>query len=165
MKKFIEASYIALLAATSTVTFAAEPSEAQTQSIEMFPAEMEGYTRHVIRLPKLENEAMLELLPAKVVRADSCNRFSASVNVERNSIPGWGYSYLTISDFQQGGSTMMACPDGESDRKIFANSDDLTNLRYNDRMPLVVFVEDGMSLDYKIWRVDPSEAEIEAPAG
>ena len=165
MKKFLEASYLALIAATSTLTFAGEPSEAQTKSIEMFPEEISGYTRHVIRLPKLENEAKLELLPAKVIKADTCNRTFASVDVEQTSIPGWGYSYLTIKDFHQGGSTMMACPDGEADVKVFANHNKLTNIRYNDRMPLVVYVEDGLSLDYKIWRVAPSEAVIEAPAG
>ena len=60
IKKFIEASYIALLAVTSTVTFATEASEAQNMSIDMFPAKLEGYTRHVIRLPKLEGEARLD---------------------------------------------------------------------------------------------------------
>lgn len=163
MKKFIEASYIALLAATSTVAFAGEPSEAQTKSIEMFPAELEGYTRYVIRLPKLENEARLELLPGMVVRGDTCNRRLANVAVEKENIQGWGYSYYKISDFNAGPSTLMACPSGEQDIKVLASNNELQNMRYNDRMPLVVFVEDGMTLDYKIWRVNPEEARLEAP--
>ena len=163
MKKFIEASYIALLAATSTLTFAAEPSEAQSKSIDMFPAEMKGYTRHVIRLPKLEDEARLELLPGMVVRGDTCNRRVASVDVKKENIQGWGYSYYKISDFNAGPSTLMACPSGEQDVKVVASNDQLQNLRYNDRMPLVVFVEDSMTLDYKIWRVTAEETSISAP--
>ena len=165
MKKFIEASYIALLAATSTVTFANETSEAQNMSIDMFPAKFEGYTRHVIRLPKLEGEARLELLPGQVVQGD-CNIQSANVAVEKGNVDGWGYSYYKISEFNiDPAMTMMACPTGVQEMKVIAGNDQLQDMRYNDRMPLVVFVEDGMTLDYKIWRVSPEEASIEAPAG
>ena len=163
MKKFFEASYIALLAATSTVTFAAEPSDAQTQSIDMFPEALKGYTRHVIRLPKLEDEARIDLLPGKVVRGDTCNKRLASVSVEKENIQGWGFSYYKISDFNAGPSTLMACPSGEQDIKVIASNDELQNMHYNDRMPVVVFVEDGMTLDYKIWRVNPEETRLEAP--
>ena len=168
MKTILKNTCSLLLVAMAPFSVAANTSdearsEAQDKSIHMFPESLPGYTRHVIRLPKLTGEARLELLPGKMIQADTCNRIAASVEVNKESIKGWGYSYLTISNFKVGGSTMMACPDGKAEVKVLASNNQLKDLRYNDRMPKVVFVEDGLSLDYKIWRVAPEESSIEAP--
>ena len=52
-------------------------------------------------------------------------------------------------------STMMACPDGKKERKfVLAGLGDDAMLRYNSKLPIVVYTPDNVEVKYRIWKAD-----------
>lgn len=92
----------------STSLLYAEPEK--QDSIHMFPQAQEGYVRHVIEVPRTDNDDdhKIELLVGKTMLVD-CNRHSLRGKIENINLKGWGYQYLEISDIHSGPSTLKAC--------------------------------------------------------
>ena len=140
----------ALLTFTSvSLAFAADDMQA-------FPPAEEGMTRHVIRLPKLEDETAckIELIIGKTVRTDATNRYFFAGALETENIPGWGYDRYILHKLGPMGGTLMAIdPDApQVDRFIGLSRE--TILRYNSRLPYVVYVPTGTEVRYRLWRAE-----------
>jgi len=128
----------------------AEP--AKKDNIHMFPQAEEGFVRHVIEVPKTDNdyEHKVELLIGKVMLVD-CNKHSLMGKVESVTLKGWGYKYLEVTDIQSGPSTLMACKEPKTDKFISIRD---TLRRYNSRFPIVAYVPEGYEVRYRIWSAD-----------
>ncbi|HEC45383.1 MAG TPA: ecotin [Epsilonproteobacteria bacterium] len=128
----------------------AEP--AKKDNIHMFPQAEEGFVRHVIEVPKTDNdyEHKVELLIGKVMLVD-CNKHSLMGKVESVTLKGWGYKYLEVTDIQSGPSTLMACKEPKTEKFILIRD---TLRRYNSRFPIVAYVPEGYEVRYRIWSAD-----------
>ncbi|OQX77151.1 MAG: ecotin [Epsilonproteobacteria bacterium 4484_65] len=128
----------------------AEP--AKKDNIHMFPQAEEGFVRHVIEVPKTDNdyEHKVELLIGKVMLVD-CNKHSLMGKVESVTLKGWGYKYLEVTDIQSGPSTLMACKEPKTEKFISIRD---TLRRYNSRFPIVAYVPEGYEVRYRIWSAD-----------
>jgi ecotin len=126
----------------------AEP--AKKDNIHMFPQAQEGFVRHVIEVPKTDNDYdhKVELLIGKVMLVD-CNKHSLMGKVESVTLKGWGYKYLEVKEIQNGPSTMMACTEPKTEK--FVSLRDTTLRRYNSRSPIVAYVPKGYEVHYRIW--------------
>jgi len=73
--------------------------------------------------------------------------------VEKRTAQGWGFDYYVVGPFGQAASTMMACPPGEPKRREFvaALTPELESLRYNSKLPLVIYAPTGAEVRYRIW--------------
>lgn len=144
-----------ILAATFTlaiVSLYAEP--AKKDNIHMFPQAQEGYERHVVEVPKSENDhdRRVELLIGKNMMVD-CNHHSFYAEIKSVTLKGWGYRYLEVDKIQSGPTTMMACPEPKTE-KFISIRDELR--RYNSRLPMVIYVPKGYEVRYRIWSADPT---------
>lgn len=121
-------------------------------NLHMFPSAPEGYARHVIELPKTENDNdhKVELLIGKNMLVD-CNRHSLSGKIDSVTLKGWGYKFLKVTDIRPGPSTLMACPDEKTER--FVSMPGKIH-RYNSRLPIVAYLPQGFELRYRIWSAD-----------
>ena len=143
---------IALLATVSLAI-------AQTaDTMKAFPPAEEGMTRHVIRLPQEKDEAALkvEVIVGKTVRTDAQNRYFFGGTLETENIPGWGYDRYILRKLGPMAGTLMA-PDPNApqvDRFISLGGEAI--LRYNSRLPIVVYVPDGVEVRYRLWRAEPT---------
>ena len=126
----------------------AEP--AKKDNIHMFPQAQEGFIRHVIEVPKTDNDYdhKVELLIGKMMLVD-CNHHSLMGKIESVTLKGWGYTYLEISNIQSGPTTMMACSEPKTEK--FVSLRDTTLRRYNSRSPIVAYVPKGYEVRYRIW--------------
>ncbi|MDX2417970.1 MAG: ecotin family protein [Xanthomonadales bacterium] len=83
----------------------------------------------------------------------NCNQHWLSGTLEKETIVGWGYSYYILRN--AGGpaaSTRMACPTGEKRKEAFVQvRGDGQLLRYNSKLPIVVYVPTGFEVHYLIW--------------
>lgn len=151
----------ALLAACAQQPPAAPaPSNpAASQELKAFPSSLAGHRRHVIELPALPDEAdrQLELIGVKPMTVD-CNSRGMDGRFEARDVAGWGYTYWVLRSQGQVRGTLMACPPG-SQRPGVAQTQG-TLLRYNSKLPVVVFVPDGMGLRWRVWQAGAAQ---EAP--
>jgi ecotin len=146
----IRAAPFALLAVASiSLALAADDSQA-------FPPAEKGMTRHVIRLPKQADETAfrVELVVGKTVKTDAQNRYFFAGNLETENIPGWGYDRYILRKLGPMAGTLMAVDPGVPKVERFISLGGEKILGYNSRLPLVVYVPDGVEVRYRLWRAE-----------
>jgi ecotin len=133
---------------------AATPRTAQDE-LAAFPTTMPGMVRLVILLPQEAEEEALRVgvIVGRTMLVD-CNRHTFGSRLEKRTVEGWGYDYYVVTDVGAPVSTMMACPPN-SETKQFVRSSDEPLLRYNSRLPLVIFAPADMEVRYRIWQAGP----------
>lgn len=154
-----------LLARTCSVSMALFSSVAiaGADDLKAFPAAKAGMERYVIRVPAVSapdepEQHRVEVIVGKRLQVD-CNRQHLGAQVDKKIAQGWGYDYYEVSRITGPISTMMACPPGETGTETFvqANADALASLRYNPRLPIVIYVPSGIEVRYRIWNAGPSQ--------
>jgi ecotin len=148
-----------LVLACSSPAFAADDMKA-------FPPAEPGMTRHVIALPKHDDEAALrvELIIGKTVQTDATNRYFFGGELEVETIQGWGYQRYVLRKLGPMAGTLMAVdPNAPQVERFISVGGEPRLLRYNSRLPVVVYVPDGVEVRYRIWHADPSTTP--APRG
>lgn len=162
IRLFLLAGTLALVASCASVT-KKEQMKQQISSIQdlnkltitnqdasMYPEAKDGQERVVINLPELEKEGdyEIELFVGKWAEVD-CNRHSLMGQFTEETIEGWGYNYFTFDSQGDMMSTRMACPDQELENKLINAKP--VKVRYNSKLPIVVFVPEGFTVSYKLW--------------
>ena len=143
-----------LLAATSLSAFAA--TSQPLEKIAPYPQAEKGMKRQVITLPAQKDEAgyRVELLIGKMMEVD-CNLHRLGGQLESKTLEGWGYDYYVFDKVTSPVSTMMACPDGKKEKKfITAYLGDNSLLRYNSKLPIVVYTPENVDVKYRVWKAD-----------
>lgn len=127
-------------------------------NLKAFPPAEDGMTRHVIQLPEMQDEAKfkVELIVGKMVKTDSRNRYFFSGQLETEAIPGWGFQRYILRTLGPMAGTLMAVNPGTPDVERFISlGGEARLLRYNSRLPLVVYVPVGVEVRYRIWQAGP----------
>ena len=151
---------VALFALVSAVTACA------ADNLQAFPPAAEGMTRHVINLPKQDDEAALkvELIIGKTVKTDAHNRYFFGGTLETENIQGWGFDRYILRHLGPMAGTLMAVdPNAPQVERFITLGGEPRLLRYNSRLPLVVYVPAGVEVRYRIWRANPDA--VPAPQG
>ena len=114
-------------------------------------------SRHVIFLPFRADEDLLkvQLIVGKTMKLDPQNRYFFGGRLEREAIPGWGYDRYLLKSLGPMAGTLMAVDPNEpkKDRWITLGGEPEL-IRYNSRLPLVVYVPAGVEVRYRIWRAE-----------
>jgi ecotin len=145
---------------------AAFPAAAQTEAernLKAFPAADEGMTRHVLMVPPEEQEDSLrvELKIGKTVKTDAANRYFFGGNLQAVNIEGWGFTRYVLSELGPMAGTLMAVdPDAPKVDRFITLGGEPQLLRYNSRLPLVVYVPEGVEVHHRIWRADPEAKPV-----
>ncbi|MFL9609820.1 serine protease inhibitor ecotin [Methylobacillus sp. Pita2] len=118
-----------------------------------YPKAEAGYQRHVIQLPALaeEHDVKLELQVGKTMQVD-CNRHSFGATLVEHTVQGWGYPYYEVDSINGPVSTRMACPPGTEISKFVAANGNGFVVRYNSKLPVVVYIPAGFELRYRTWQ-------------
>ena len=153
MSKAIVSLLLALGLGASAAAIAA------TDDLKPYPAAQPGQQRLVIRLPVVDqpDEHKLELLVGKTMQVD-CNRRFFGARLTTKIAEGWGFDYHVVGPIGPAASTMMACATDEPKRDVFVSANlsrangEAGLLRYNPKLPVVVFVPEGFELRYRVWR-------------
>ncbi len=150
---------IAMIAAAcfSSSAFANEtPKEQPLEKIAPYPQAEKGMKRQVIHLPAQQDEAnfKVELLIGQTLEVD-CNLHRLGGRLETKTLEGWGYDYFVFDKLTSGISTKMACPDGKKEKKfVTAFLGENSLIRYNSKLPIVVFTPDNVDVKYRVWKAD-----------
>lgn len=150
---------LALLTAAciSTSAFASDNQNTQPlEKIAPYPQADKGMKRQVIQLPVQEDESAfkVELLIGQNLEVD-CNQHRLGGKLESKTLEGWGYDYYVFDNVTSPVSTMMACPDGKkTQRFVTAYLGDNSLLRYNSKLPIVVYTPENIDVKYRVWKAD-----------
>ena len=129
--------------------FAAEHPE-----LKAFPPAKEGMERFVIVLPHKErgeeDAFKIELVAGKFMPTDGVNQTRMACTVEARPLKGWGYTFYEVTGSDLMMSTLMAVPEGANKVNAFVSGTPLT-IRYNSRLPVVVYVPKGFEVRYRVW--------------
>jgi ecotin len=144
-----------LVAAAATSGRAADPMQA-------FPPAEEGQVRYVLQLPPQADESTfhVELIVGKTVRIDKENRYFFGGSIQEETIAGWGYPRYTVEKLGPMAGTLMAVdPDAPKVSRFVPLAGEPYLIRYNSRLPIVVYVPEGVEVHYRVWQAGQ---EIEA---
>lgn len=154
MKKIT--TFAASLLAVACMSTSAAAAEQPLEKIAPFPKAEQGMKRQVIQLPQQQDESALkvELMIGQTLEVD-CNRHRLGGQLESKTLEGWGYDYYVFDKVTSPVSTMMACPDGKKEKKfITAYLGDNSLLRYNSKLPIVVYTPENVDVKYRVWKAD-----------
>ncbi|MBW2494264.1 MAG: ecotin family protein [Deltaproteobacteria bacterium] len=141
------------LAASLLLCAGAAFAEAHPE-LQAFPPAQEGMERFVIALPHKErgedDDFRVELIVGKEMLTDGVNQVRLGNAIEARTLEGWGYTYYEVSGSSATLSTLMAPPEGAPKVKTFVRAAPLL-IRYNSRLPIVVYTPRGYEVRYRIW--------------
>ncbi len=144
----------------STFVFGQEENY-ESLEIEMFPKAETGFKQVYIKVPEVENEEnyKIELHIGKETLVD-CNQHFMNGQLSELNLDGWGYTYFKVESDGAISSTKMACLDSKLERKFITLTPQL--VRYNSKLPVVVYMPENFSVKYKIFKA--SDALLDAKA-
>lgn len=135
------------------VLFATSLAQADN-SLQAFPDAAPGMQRHVLQLPARPDEADLqvELQVGRTEQTDPHNRYFFSGRIEAQNIPGWGYTRYVVPQLGPLAGTLMAVdPAAPKVARFVALGGEPYLIRYNSRLPVVVYVPQGAEVRYRLW--------------
>lgn len=142
----------------------AMPLAHAADNMKAFPPAEKGMTRHVLQLPAQSDESgyKVELIVGKEVETDERNRYFFGGVIEEKNIEGWGYNRYVVPKLGPMAGTMMAIdPNAPKVKRFISISGGPYLIRYNSRLPVVVYVPQGVEVRYKIWRAGDEVKKIE----
>jgi len=117
----------------------------------------EGMVRYVLQVPKQDDESIykVELIAGKIVKVDKRNKYFFGGKIEVETIKGWGFPRYNLSKLGPMGGTMMAIDPNEPKVNRFIKlGGEPFLIRYNSRLPIVVYAPVGVDVRYRIWSAD-----------
>jgi ecotin len=129
-----------------------------------FPPADRGMVRHVLQLPKEADEAALkvELVVGKTVQVDEGNRYFFAGKIEEKTVEGWGYTrYVVVALGPMAGTLMAVDPAAPKVSRFVALGGEPFLLPYNSRLPVVVYVPEGVEVRRRIWRAEPEARPVD----
>ena len=146
MKKFLASAFLVMM-------FAVPPGQA-ADNMKAFPPAGPGMVRHVVQLPAQADESAfkVELIIGKTVQLDAGNRYFFAGKIEAETIQGWGFTRYKVDKLGPMAGTLMAVdPDAPRVARFIQLGGEPYLIRYNSRLPVVVYGPDGVGVRYRIW--------------
>ena len=111
----------------------------------------------MISMPPVEDPDQLkvEVIVGKTVETDGINRSFFGGHLEEENIQGWGFTRYVLKELGPMAQTLMAVdPDAPKVRQFVPIHGRHELLRYNPRLPIVVYVPTGVEVKYRFWKAD-----------
>ncbi len=133
-------------------------------ALEPFPAPGEGNARFVIELEHKErgeeDAFKVEIVVGKQMLTDGVNLYRLGNTIEPRTLQGWGYTYYEVVGKGETIGTLMAPPEGAPMVEEFVQAAPLL-VRYNSRLPIVVYAPAGYEVRYRIWQASETFHDAE----
>ena len=128
-----------------------------------YPAAAAGMKRIVIHLDAQADEYAwkIELSVGKVMETDGVNHIGGGAKIAEKTVDGWGYTYFEATQAAMM-STLIGVPPGTPKVTRFVTMAGTGPVRYNSRLPLVVYVPEGLEVRSRLWKAEPETRKGEA---
>lgn len=143
-----------LAALTAAVLLSATAAQAAEDDLKAFPPPKPGMVRHVLRLPMQPDESnfKVELIVGKSVKLDAANRYFFGGKIEEETVQGWGYTFFKVDAVGPMAGTLIGVdPNVPKVDRFITLGGEPHLVRYNSKLPLVVYVPQGYEARYRVW--------------
>lgn len=127
------------------------------ENMQAFPPPEKGQLRYVLQLPAQDDESnyKVELIVGQTVAIDETNQYFFGGKINKETITGWGFPRYIVKALGPMAGTLMAVDPNapKVDRFIHLGGEPYL-IRYNSRLPIVIYVPEGVEVRYRIWRTD-----------
>ena len=133
-------------------------------NMKAFPPADEGMSRLVLQLPEQADETLfkVELLLGKTIQTDEQNRYFFGGKIEEETIQGLGFSRFVVKELGPMAGTLIGIdPKTPKVSRFITLGGEPFPVRYNSRLPLVVYVPDGVEVRYQLWKAEPDAKVME----
>jgi ecotin len=133
-------------------------------NLKAFPPAEKGMVRHVLQLSKQDDESafQIELIAGMTVQVDEANRHFFGGKIEEETIKGWGFPRYNIRKLGPMAGTLIGVDlNAPKVNRFVALGGEPYLIRYNSRLPIVVYSPEGVEIQYRVWRADPKTKVIE----
>ena len=147
---------------TALAFFSAILGAQAADNMKAFPPAEKEMVRYVLQLPKQDDEFAfkVELIVGKTVEIDAANRYFFSGKIEEETIAGWGFPRYNVSKLGPMAGTLMAVdPNTPKVNRFITLGGEPFLIRYNSRLPIVVYAPEGVEVRYRVWSAGP-EAKV-----
>jgi ecotin len=144
------------------IVAAAFAQESQ-ENMKAYPAPDAGMQRFVLHLPTQADEEawQVELQVGQSVELDEANRYFFGGKIEEVSIPGWGFPKYEVKQLgPMAGTRIGVDPAAPKIRRFIRLGGEPYLIRYNSRLPIVVYVPQGAEVRYRLWKADPNPSAM-----
>ncbi len=128
-----------------------------TDNMKAFPEAGKGMVRHVLQLPVQEDESLfrVELIVGETVLIDEQNRYFFGGWIESEVVSGWGFTRYIVKELGPMAGTLMAVdPNAPKVKRFVPLGGEPYLIRYNSRLPVVIYVPESAEVRYRIWSAD-----------
>jgi ecotin len=151
--------------ATTVLLFLfAMPAGQAADNMKAFPSADKGMVRYVLELPRQADESAfkVELIVGKMAEVDEKNRYFFGGKIEEETVKGWGFTRYKLSRLGPMAGTLMAIdPNAPKVARFITIGGDPYIIPYNSRLPIVVYVPEGVEVRYRIWTAGAELKAIE----
>ena len=137
-------------------------NSAEHTPLDAFPPAQDGMQRYIIHLPHKErgeeDSFKIELIVGKVMLTDGVNVVRLSKTIQPYPLQGWGYTYYEVAGDDTEITTLIAPPENSPKVMQFVTGTSIL-IRYNSRIPVVVYAPEGYQIKYRIWQA-PEQFEV-----
>jgi ecotin len=152
----IKKIFISAVVIFVSYSISAQEKDTTKLKTEMFPTPKEGFQQFIIQLePKEDEDAFKVEIYGGITAEIDCNKHQLSGTFTKQNLEGWGYNYFEFNSNGTLISTRMFCPEDSKHREFVLSNSEL--LRYNSKLPIVIYVPNGIEVRYKIWERDVKE--------
>jgi ecotin len=130
------------------------PASQAADNLKAFPPAEPGVVRYVLQLPMQGDESAfkVEIIVGKTVLLDASNRYFFGGRLEQEIIQGWGFPRYRLARLGPLAGTLMAIdPNTPKVARFITLGGEPFLIRYNSRLPIVVYVPEGVEVRYRIW--------------
>lgn len=142
----------------------AVPTVQAVDNLKAFSPAEEGMVRYVLELATQDDESLfrVELIVGKTVKLDVQNRYFFGGKIEDEVVKGWGFTQYRVKELGPMGGTRMAVdPNATKVNRFITLGGDPYLIRYNSRLPIVVYVPEGVEVRYRIWTAEGQFKKVE----
>jgi len=133
-------------------------------NLQAFPPAGAGMVRYVLQVPPQADESafQVELLAGKTVAVDDRNRYFFGGRIAEETIEGWGFPRYVVSPLGPLAGTRMAVdPNAPKVNRFITLGGEPYLIRYNSRLPVVVYAPEGVEVRYRVWSAAPEARAME----
>ena len=134
------------------------------KQLKAYPKAEDGMVRYVLYLEPKADESLcqVELIVGKVIETDGVNKYGFGGKIQEQVVKGWGYRKYVVDKaaLDNPFSTRIGVPPGQPKVKKFVQLSGTTLVRYNSKLPVVVYVPAGGEVRYRVWEAPPQATPV-----